>query len=194
MKKPIVILILFVTSYLLLVSFTLSKVEKKVINTSKSKIEWYGEKITGKHNGTINIKSGFFLFEENKLVGGEFVVDTNTILCIDLFDKIELKKRLENHLKSTDFFNVEKYPESTFKITSIGTISPTKYKITGDLTIRGITLPKSCEITFDKNKAYGSLIVDRTKYGMTLRSGSVFENLGNKIVYDDFQIKFEFVY
>ena len=193
MKKSI-IMILLISFSLLLVSFTINKVEKKLIDTSKSKIEWYGAKITGKHNGTINLKSGNFIFEKNKLTGGEFVVDMKTIVCIDLNDKIQLKKRLEEHLNSADFFNVEIYPESKFKITSIHTLAPNKYKITGDLTIKNITLPQSCEITFDANKAHGSIIIDRTKYDMTIRSASVFENLGNKMVYDEFELKFSFVF
>jgi polyisoprenoid-binding protein YceI len=179
---------------LVLVSFTFNKVEKKIVDTSKSSIEWYAAKITGKHNGSINLKSGSFLFEENKLVGGEFVVDMTTIVCKDLVDKIELKKRLEYDLFSDNFFSVEKYPESSFKITSIGILAPNKYKITGDLTIRGITVENSCVLLFGDNKAQGTLVVDRTKYGMTLRSGSVFENLGNKVIYDEFELKLSLVY
>ena len=196
MKKHIFNSIIIFIICTILVSFTSNNiiVEKKVINTSKSKIEWFGAKITGKHNGSINLKSGLFLFENNKLIGGEFVVDMNTIVCTDLSDKIELKKRLEADLNSDHFFNVSKYPESKFKITSIGVLAPDKYKITGDLTIKDITLSNSCEIVFEDNKAFGSIIIDRTKYNMTLRSGSVFENLGNKLIYDEFELKFVFVF
>ena len=45
----------------LLVSFTLIQSERKDVDTSKSAIEWLGKKVTGKHNGTINLKSGYFL-------------------------------------------------------------------------------------------------------------------------------------
>lgn len=183
-----------VTTCLLLISFTFNKVEKKLVDTSKSSIEWFAAKITGKHNGTINLKSGSLLFEENKLVGGEFVVDMTTIVCVDLKDKIELKKRFETDLNSDNFFSVKNFPESSFKITSINTIAPNKYKVTGDLTIRGITLENSCILQFENNKAQGSLVVDRTKYGMTLRSGSFFENLGNRVVYDEFEIKLSLVF
>ena len=183
-----------VTTCLLLISFTFNKVEKKSVDASKSSIEWFAAKITGKHNGTINLKSGSLLFEENKLVGGEFVVDMTTIVCVDLKDKIELKKRFETDLNSDNFFSVKNFPESSFKITSIGTIAPNKYKVTGDLTIRGVTLENSCILQFENNKAQGSLVVDRTKYGMTLRSGSVFENLGNRVVYDEFEIKLSLVF
>lgn len=195
MKKHIFNSVIILIICTILVSFTsYNLIEKKVIDTSKSKIEWFGAKITGKHNGTINLKSGIFLFEDKKLIGGEFVVDMNTIVCLDLNDKIELKKRLEADLNSDNFFNVSKYPESKYKITSIGILAPNKYKITGDLTIRGITLSNSCEIVFEDNKAFGSIIIDRTKYNMTLRSGSVFDNLGNKLIYDEFELKFEFIF
>ena len=51
----------------------------------------------------------------------------------------------DNHLKSDDFFNAEKYPEINFKSTSFEKLSDTKYKITGDLTIRDVTK----NVTFD---------------------------------------------
>lgn len=194
MKKIFFKSVLTVITVTLLFSFSFNNIEKKVVDATKSKIEWFGAKITGKHNGTINLKSGSFLFDGNSLVGGEFVVDMTTIVCTDLNDKIDLKKRLENHLNSDDFFGVTKFPESKFKITSIGVLAPNKYKITGDLTIKDITLKNSSEIVFEDNKAYGSIIIDRTKYGMTLRSGSVFENLGNRIVYDEFELKFVFIF
>ncbi len=46
-----------------------------------------------------------------------------------------------NHLKSADFFDVEKYPTMTFKSTDIKKAGKNKYKLTGDLTLHGITKP-----------------------------------------------------
>lgn len=51
----------------------------------------------------------------------------------------------DNHLKSDDFFNAEKFPEIHFKSTLFEKVGDTKYKITGDLTIRDVTK----KVTFD---------------------------------------------
>lgn len=168
-------------------SFTANDPEKKDVNVKTSSIEWVGTKVTGKHNGTINLKSGNFLFKDNKLAGGYFVVDMNSIVCLDL--KGEYKSKLEKHLSSDDFFGVATYPEATFKITKIGLVTKTKYKITGDLTIKGKTLENSFNLEFEPNKATGTIVIDRSKYDIRYGSGSFFDNLGDKTIADDFELK-----
>ncbi|MDP2088556.1 MAG: YceI family protein [Flavobacteriaceae bacterium] len=177
---------------LLITSFTSFKDEKKVIDTSKSTLEWLGTKVTGKHNGTIKLKSGYFNFQDKKLVGGEFVVDMKTIVCNDL--QGEYKAKLEAHLSSDDFFGVANFAESTFKITRLGVIAPNKYKVTGDLTIKGKTFENSFVLEFEGNKAQGTLVVDRTKYGIKYGSGSFFDNLGDKAISDNFELKISLVF
>ncbi len=181
---------LFIT--LLITSFSINNVEKKEINTAKSILEWNAAKISKSHNGTINLKSGSLLFDKKKLIGGEFVVDMTTIVCMDLKD--DLKNKFEKDLASDDFFGVTKYPESSFKITSINPIAINKYKVTGNLTIKGITLENTFDIQIDGNKAKGIIVIDRTKYGIIVRSANFFENLGLSLVYDEFNINFYLVF
>lgn len=169
-------------------AFTNNKVEKKEINTTKSVLEWHAAKISKSHHGTINLKSGHFLFENNKLIGGNFIVDMTTIVCIDLKD--DLKNKFEKDLASDNFFGVDKYPESTYKITSISNLAPNKYQVNGNLTIKGITLENTFEILIEGNKAHGTISIDRTKYGIIVRSSNFFENLGLSLVYDNFDLKF----
>jgi polyisoprenoid-binding protein YceI len=52
----------------------------------------------------------------------------------------------DNHLRSPDFFNVEQYPTMTFKSTSIKKAGKNKYKLTGDLTLHGVTKPVTVEM------------------------------------------------
>lgn len=51
----------------------------------------------------------------------------------------------DNHLRSADFFEVEKYPNMTFESTNIKKVSDNEYALTGNLTIKGVTK----ETTFD---------------------------------------------
>jgi polyisoprenoid-binding protein YceI len=53
-----------------------------------------------------------------------------------------------NHLKSADFFDVEKYPVMNFKSTSIKSAGKNKYKLTGDLTLHGITKPVTMDLLY----------------------------------------------
>jgi polyisoprenoid-binding protein YceI len=53
-----------------------------------------------------------------------------------------------NHLKSADFFDVEKYPTLTFKSTSLKSVGKNQYKLSGDLTIHGVTKPVSMDLVY----------------------------------------------
>lgn len=160
--------------------------EKKPIKIEKSKVVWKGYKVTGSHEGTITLNSGFLTFNEGKLVGGEFVMNMNTLIATDL--QGDSKGKLEGHLKSDDFFSVEKHPTATLVFTNVTSSGKNAYKVTGDLTIKGIT----SQITFDfsvyGNKANATLKVDRTKYDVRYGSTSFFDNLKDKAIYDEFDL------
>ncbi len=189
---------LFLKSFLLLsislltTSFGVNQAKKKEVDVTKSRIEWHGAKVTGKHFGTIQLKSGSFLFDKNKPVGGDFVVNMNTIVCDDL--KGDSKGKLEKHLNSDDFFGVANFAESTFKITKITEIAKNKYKATGNLTIKGITAENSFDLDFTDNTANGTFVIDRTKYGIRYGSGSFFDNLGDKAIHNNFELKISLVF
>ncbi|WP_028295519.1 YceI family protein [Olivibacter sitiensis] len=106
------------------------------VDTAASEVRWEGTKVTGSHHGTVKIKSGNLYFEDSTLVGGNFVLDLNTIANTDLDG--ESKQKLEGHLKSEDFFDVAKFPEATFEISKVSKEGST-LKISGNLTIRGVS-------------------------------------------------------
>lgn len=159
------------------------------VNTDKSSLKWTGKKVTGEHFGTVKLKSGSLLTEGNKFKGGKFDIDLTTLVVEDLKDA-EYNGKLLGHLKSDDFFSVEKHPVANLDITSVKAISGEKYDITGKLTIKGITQ----EITFpatikvsDKNVvAVAKISVDRTKYDIKYGSASFFEGLGDKAIDNNF--------
>nr|WP_321410518.1 YceI family protein [uncultured Carboxylicivirga sp.] len=161
--------------------------QKKEIKSDDSKIVWTGKKIAGSHTGEIDLKNGYLVLEKGKLTGGKFVIDMNSITNTDLEDE-GYNAKLVGHLKSDDFFGVEKYPTSEFVITKVTELSDDKVKVSGTLTIKG----KSEDISFDavkKGKGYTAQIeVDRSKYDVRYGSGSFFDNLGDKAIDDIFTL------
>ncbi|WP_339894833.1 YceI family protein [uncultured Algibacter sp.] len=167
-------------------SFTTIEKEKKDIKTDKSKVVWKGYKVTGSHEGTIGIQSGALVFEDDKLTGGEFVIDMTTINTTDL--EGEYKGKLEGHLKSDDFFGIVNHPQATLVFTKVIASGKNAYNVTGDLTIKGKTNPISFVISIYGNKATASLKVDRTKYDVKYGSSSFFDGLKDKAIYDEFDL------
>ncbi|HEY6143458.1 MAG TPA: YceI family protein [Flavobacterium sp.] len=161
--------------------------QNKKIDVSKSTIEWVGKKVTGQHNGTVNFKEGTLVFKKNKLVGGSFVVDMPTLTSTDLSG--EYLGKLNGHLKADDFFGTDKFPTATLVFKKIGTKSANVYTVTADLTIKGITQPVTFDITANGNTATTAFNVDRTKYGIKYNSKSFFESIGDKAIYDEFELK-----
>lgn len=165
------------------------------VDTKESNIEWLGEKVTGQHNGYVALKDGSFTFEDGQLTGGSFSVDMATITCEDLSG--EYKGKLEGHLKSDDFFGVEKYPTSTFAIKKAVPQGPGKYKIIGDITIKGKTeeIQFPAELKEEDGKVTGTanITIDRSKFDVKYGSGSFFDDLGDKTIYDNFNLKVNIV-
>jgi polyisoprenoid-binding protein YceI len=117
------------------------------IDTMNSRVEWKGYKVLKTdqttHFGTIRFESGDVTIKEGKLQSGKFVADINTLENIDLKDKQEMKTKLESHLKSGDFFEVEKFPTASYEITKVTEANGGDYNtlLDGNLTIKGITKP-----------------------------------------------------
>lgn len=173
-----------------------NKGNKSVLIPEQSKIEWVGKKVTGQHNGTVNIISGELTSDEKVLTGGNFEIDFSSIKVLDIEDA-ETNAKLTGHLKSDDFFSVEKFPTGKFVIKSIAPLtdgSGNNYTIAGDLTIKGITntitFPANVNVTADGITATADFNVDRTLYDIKFRSGKFYENLGDKLIDDNFNIKF----
>lgn len=159
--------------------------QKSEINIDKSSVEWTGNKIGGAHNGMIKVKSGYLEFKGDNIVSGKVTIDMNSITNTDLKDE-EYNQKLVGHLKSDDFFGVEKHPTSTFEITKAAKFEDGKATVSGTLTIKG----KSETISFDVSKKGDmyttQLKVDRSKFDVRYGSNSFFDNLGDKAIDDLF--------
>lgn len=169
------------------ISLTVSA-QTKTVDASKSTINWVGKKVTGSHEGTIGIKNGTLVFKKNKLTGGTFVVDMNALTVTDLASG-KGKENLEGHLKADDFFGTTKFPTSTLVFKKVASKANGIYTVTGDLTIKGITKPIIFDLATTATTAATTLKVDRTKYDIKYNSGNFFQNLGDKVINDDFELK-----
>lgn len=159
---------------------------KKEVDVESSEVTWTGEKVTGSHHGTIQLESGYLMMEDEKIVGGEFVMDMSTITVTDLSG--ENKGKLEGHLKSDDFFGVENHPTAKLVITSAASKGNGVYGIVGDLTIKNETHPITFDLKMNEESASTQLTIDRSKYNVRYGSGSFFDNLGDKTIYDNFEL------
>lgn len=179
-------------------AFTAPKV--KTINYSvdarSTSATWIGKKVTGEHTGGITISKGNIVGDGKKITGATFEIDMNSITCTDLTDKTYADK-LVGHLKADDFFGSDKFPTAKFELTKATLKSGNDYEITGKLTIKGITN----EITFpamikmDEKVAVtvAKITVNRTKYGIKYGSASFIEGIGDKAIYDDFELNVNIV-
>lgn len=181
----------FIFSLLFISSFVLFNAQTKSIDVSSSTINWKGSKVLSAHYGNIDFKSGSLIFKDDKVVGGNFVVDMTSIVCTDL-EAGKGKEKLEKHLKNEDFFDVENHPTSTLVFKKIKTLDNNLYEITADLTIKGITQSVTFSLNVASTKGGGQLVFDRTKYDIKYGSGSFFDNLGDRAISNDIELNVMF--
>ena len=161
--------------------------ETKTVNTEESSVVWTGKKVTGSHTGTINIKSGNLDFENGRLSGGTITMDMNSIVCTDLGEGGA--RKLEGHLKSDDFFGVPNHPTAQLVITKVAEGNANGgLNVMADVTIKGITKAITFTADITEAGANATIIIDRTDFDIRYGSGSFFDNLGDKTIYDDFEL------
>ncbi|WP_373056978.1 YceI family protein [Zunongwangia sp. H14] len=162
---------------------------KKQVNSAQSNVIWKGKKLAGSHTGTIDIKEGYFELEDNKPVGGEFIIDMPSITVTDLSG--DSKAQLEGHLKNDDFFAVDTYPTAKLVINNVVKKENGTYGVLGDLTIKENTHPVTFEQEWKEDTASAKVVIDRTKYNVRYGSGSFFSNLGDNTIHDNFELDVE---
>ena len=166
------------------------------MDLSKSSIKWIGKEITTKeHFGALKFSKAQLEFNDDVLTGGEFTVDMTTLDVQDLSGGG--KQRLEGHLRSDDFFSVDKHQTSYLKINEV--LPPelsrieadnNSFEVSGELTIKGITQPIVFTLKPVSDQSYvADLTFDRSDYNVRFRSGSFFENLGDKLILDDIKLE-----
>lgn len=156
-------------------------------------LRWTGYGVGKSHAGNLSLKNGQIEMKGKDLVGGMFVIDMTTLKTAD-------SEKLQGHLQSPDFFDIAKFPESTFKITKVEAIksAAATHKITGDLTIKGKTNPVELMATVSESNgkmtASGSTeIKDRTKFDIVYNSAKfkAVSALGDKLIEDNIKIELD---
>jgi polyisoprenoid-binding protein YceI len=157
------------------------------VDLANSTVTWVGTKPTGKHNGTFNLSEGTISVKGNEVVGGKFTIDINTLKVLDIPAEDEGNAKLTKHLKSADFFEVEKFPTATFEIVSVSPYKPDTtakteekdkeytlenptHTVTGNLTLKGVTksisFPAIVKVKAGKVEAEAKFNINRKDWGM----------------------------
>ncbi len=161
--------------------------ETKTVDVIKSEIKWVGKKVLGSHDGQIKLQSGELQFEKGKLIGGTLIIDMNTITCTDL--QGDTADKLVGHLNSDDFFGVSDHPTARLSIIKVTPKDGNVYTIDANATIKGITQAIQFDAIVGDNSATATISIDRTKHNIKYGSGSFFDNLGDKTIYDEFEMQ-----
>jgi polyisoprenoid-binding protein YceI len=166
------------------------------IQQASSTVNWTGKKVLGLHTGSINIADGFIEITNNVIVGGEIQIDMTSIVITDIEDK-KTNRDFLAHLLNDDFFSVDKFKMAELVINGSSKIENNKSKIEGKLTIKDISHPvsfiASIEIFTDTLHSLGEVVIDRTLYNIRYGSGKFIDNLGDKLIYDDFVLQFKLI-
>ncbi len=182
MKNTILLFALILTF-----SSALNAQDKLTADAEKTTLQWLGEKVTGYHTGTIMLKDGWLTWKDNRIISGEFNIDMNTI------KEDKNTELLEKHLRSADFFGVEKYPLSKLVISGSDAFEKGTAVVRGTLTIKDITNPIEFKAVVQKKDDgtwfFANIAVNRTKYNIRYGSGTFFDNLGDKTIFDEFKLK-----
>ena len=172
---------------ILLIAVTTTAYSQMNFDLKKGGITWTGSEIVKSHTGSLKFSSASLSLDDIKTPQGVFTVDMTSLTNDDMTGVY--KNKLEGHLKSDDFFSVEKYPQAVLVITKVNSQNKNSYGLTGDLTIKGITHPVDFNLTVYSDRIESNLTFDRSKYDVQFRSGSFFENLGDKLILDDITLE-----
>ena len=162
--KTIILTVIFLMSFLVIKAQDTFKAD-----ISKSNLNWIGEKVSGMHTGEIKLKSGQLMIKGDQLISGIFEIDMSSITCTDIAEK-EMNQKLVGHLKSEDFFGVEKYPTAKLTIKKPVDFVKGVGIVKGDITIKGVTNPIEFKAVLSKSandvNFYSVIKIDRYKFNI----------------------------
>lgn len=163
-----------------------------VVDSTASEFVWIGRRNLMENyadSGTVVVSEGAISFVDGVLATGDFTINLETI-DVESTGAGSGQSSLVKHLKSDAFFDVEQHPTSSFSVTGVEVGD--EYVVTGDLTIKGITheiqFPADIYMQDDMLHMDAEFAVDRTKWDIRYGSGSFFDDLGDKVIADEFEV------
>jgi rhodanese-related sulfurtransferase/polyisoprenoid-binding protein YceI len=167
------------------------------LNLETSRLEWTGRNLMSAHCGTIKLRAGHIEVREGRPVGGAFTIDMDSIQNLDIQDP-KMREVLIWHLKSDDFFDVQRFPVAEFQLSKITALPNARlgspnFEVTGTLTLKGV----SNEVTFPAMLAPGAdgslaadahFDIDRTRWNVLYGSGKFYEKLGKHLANDEISL------
>ena len=169
------------------------------VDNSQSTVEWVGTKPTGHHTGTFKIKEGTVTTDGNNVTGGKFTIDVASVEPVD--QDAEGNAKLQKHLKSADFFEVEKYPTGTFEITQVtagaandALMKDATHTVTGNLMLKdqskSVSFPAKISVSDAEVVTDANFNIDRTQWGINYQSD---KSVQNKFIEHEVNIKLHVV-
>jgi polyisoprenoid-binding protein YceI len=172
---------------------------KYTLTKEKHTISWEATKITGsKHSGIIKAGNGKFKVEDGSISRGVLSFEMNSFEVTDITG--EDKANFEGHLKSEDFLDIEKFPVARLVMNGSSIDKNGEMNLACSFDFHGVVVDYMVPFKVEQIKRSGrfgyqingKFIIDRTKHNITYGSGSVFDDLGDRVINDDVKIGFEF--
>ncbi|MGV3489327.1 MAG: YceI family protein [Tuberibacillus sp.] len=117
---------------------------KWTVDTAHSSVEF-----TIKHMMFAKVRGSFHDFEASIEADPNDLTTANISFAVDIASIDTANADRDNHLRSADLFDAEKFPKMTFKSTNIVKKGDDEYEVTGDLTIRDVTKSETFKVTFE---------------------------------------------
>ena len=172
------------------------------IDVEKNRIEWTGRNLTSAHSGTIKLHAGQIEVRDGRPVRGEFTLDMESTENLDVPDS-KMRQILIDHLKSDDFFDVQRFPTVEFRLSKIMALLGARrgnpnWEVTGELTLKSVTnqivFPAIIGLTSDGLiVAEAHFDIDRTRWNVLYGSGKFYEKLGKHLVNDEVSLALKLV-
>ena len=197
LNKPAIILILAM--------FQLSAYAQQTyrIDVKKSKILWSNRQTMGGHYGYLLFNSGNLNYTPGgEPADGAFSLDMNSIRSTD-HTEAAANQKVDKELRTEGFFAVDRYPAAIMNVKQIVRMgNPATFKVTGDLTIKGITNAIEFMAAIKKNENTVNVIADlkihRIKWNIGLRpqtnSWDLLSTLKDKLIDDEIKVSLNLVF
>jgi polyisoprenoid-binding protein YceI len=163
-----------------------AKGEQLAIDPENSKVSFVGSKVTGSHDGGFTKFNGSINLVNGKVEDSSVKVDIETA---SIFANVD---QLTQHLRSADFFDVEKYPKATFTSTKLAPNAEKgadNYTVTGDLELHGqkktITFPATIKVAADTVEVNAEFSINRKDFGI------LYAGKADDLIRDDVVIKLD---